>query len=47
MKKPEKDTFEWHQLKIARQSLKMTDIGLLMMKGMTREEAQRIVNKYK
>ena len=38
---------EQHQLRIARKTLQMNDIFVAIMGGMTKEEAQRIVDEYK
>ena len=38
---------EKHQLKIARDTLKMSDIGASIMGGMTKEEAREIIKKLK
>ncbi len=37
--------FEKHQLKIAKATLKMSDVGAKIMGGMTKEEAKEIINK--
>ena len=37
---------ERHQLKIARATLKMSDVGAMIMGGMTKAEAQIIINKF-
>ena len=34
---------EKHQLKIAKSTLKMTDIGARIMGGMTKEEAKEVI----
>ena len=39
--------FDKHQLKIARQTLKMTDAGARVMGGMTKADAKKIVEKAK
>uniref|UniRef100_A0A6M3XVW0 Uncharacterized protein n=1 Tax=viral metagenome TaxID=1070528 RepID=A0A6M3XVW0_9ZZZZ len=39
-------TPERHQLKIARDTLKMSDAGALIMGGMTKTEALNIINRY-
>jgi len=36
---------EKHQLKIAKDTLKMSDIGAKIMGGMTKEEAKEIIRK--
>jgi hypothetical protein len=40
-------TPERHQLKIARDTLKMTDVGVKIMGGMTKEEAKEIIRRTK
>ena len=40
-----KSTFDLHQIKIAKATLKMTDIGVLIMGGMTKQEARQILDK--
>jgi hypothetical protein len=37
------DIFKKHQIKIAKQTLKYTDIGAAIMGGMTKEEAKKIL----
>ena len=37
--------FDKHQLKIARQTLKMTDAGALIMGGMTKQEAVKVIKR--
>lgn len=37
--------FEHHQLKIARDTLKMSDVGARIMGGMTKDEARAIILK--
>lgn len=44
-KKPSLTVFEKHQLAIAKRTLKMPDPILAVMGGMTKEEAQEIVNR--
>lgn len=39
--------WEKHQLAIAKKTLKMSDAAILILGGMTREEAQKIVDKHK
>ena len=39
--------FDKHQLKIARQTMKMTDAGASIMGGMTKAEAKKILAKAK
>lgn len=43
---PEKGSPEWHRLKIARATVKMSPEGAALMGGMTMEEAKAIVEKY-
>ncbi|MCK5608938.1 hypothetical protein KAR91_44100 [Candidatus Pacearchaeota archaeon] len=35
--------FDKHQLKIARDTLKMTEVGSIIMGGMTKEEAREVI----
>jgi len=37
------DVFDKHQLKIARDTLKMSDAGARIMGGMTKDEARRVI----
>ncbi|MDD5006887.1 MAG: hypothetical protein PHC68_00625 [Syntrophorhabdaceae bacterium] len=46
VKKVERSVFDIHQLKIARATLKMSDLGVRLMGGMTKGEAREIVNKF-
>lgn len=46
-KAPEKGTPEWHQYQVALKTLKMPDPIVNALGGMTKEEAQAIVDKYK
>jgi len=39
------DIFQKHQLRIAKDTLKMSDTGTLIMGGMTKEEAKDIIRK--
>ena len=39
------DIFQKHQLRIAKDTLKMSDAGTLIMGGMTKEEAKDIIRK--
>jgi len=39
------DVFEKHQLKIARRTLEMSDIGTMVMGDMTKKEAREIIDK--
>ena len=43
--KRELSVFDCHQLKIAYATLKMSDIGALIMGGMTKEEAREVIRK--
>lgn len=36
---------EKHQLRIAKDTLKMSDVGAMIMGGMTKEEAKEFINK--
>lgn len=38
---------EQHQLKIAKDTLKMSDIGARIMGGMTKEEARALIQRLK
>ena len=38
---------EQHQLKIARQTLKLSDLGARLMGGMTKDEARALLKKHK
>jgi len=40
------DVARKHQLKIARDTLRMSDVGALIMGGMTKEEARDFLRKY-
>lgn len=37
--------FEFHQLRIARDTLRMSDVGAMVMGGMTKAEAREIIAK--
>jgi hypothetical protein len=39
------NVFEKHQLNIAKKTLKMNDVGVLIMGGMTKDEARQIILK--
>lgn len=39
------NVFDKHQLNIAKKTLKMSDVGILIMGGMTRDEARQIIKK--
>ena len=39
--------FDKHQLKIARKTLKMSDLGAYCAGGMTKEEAHEVIRKHK
>jgi len=41
------DIFQSHQIKIAKQTLKMSDIGASIMGGMTKDEAKEILNRHR
>lgn len=43
---PEKGTPEWHQLQIAKSTIKMSPAGAEIMGGMTMEEAKKVLDKY-
>jgi len=38
--------FDKHQIAIAKKTLKMNDVGVLIMGGMTKEEARAILRKF-
>ena len=40
------DIFQKHQLRIAKDTLKMSDAGALIMGGMTKEDAKDIIRKF-
>ena len=40
------DVARAHQLKIARATLKMSDEGAMIMGGMTKDEARKIINNH-
>ena len=39
------DVFEKHKRKIARKTLKLSDVGARIMGGMTKEEARKVLGK--
>ncbi len=39
------NVFDKHQLRIARDTLKMSDEGALIMGGMTKEEARKVIKR--
>jgi hypothetical protein len=43
--KKELNIFDKHQLKIAKNTLKLSDIGAKIMGGMTREEAKEVIKR--
>ena len=43
---PEKGTPEWHELQIAKKTMKMNDVGAMIMGGQTKEEARKILKEY-
>ena len=43
---PEEGTPEWHKVRIARQTMKMTDAGAMIMGGPTKEEARKTLDEY-
>lgn len=45
-KSGEKDVFDYHQLKIAKQTLRYSDVGARIMGGMTKEEAREVLRKH-
>ena len=42
-----KNIFNYHQLKIAKRTLKMSDTGVLILGGMTKQEAKEIIRRKK
>ena len=44
--KKEINVFDKHQINIARKTLKMSDVGALIMGGMTKEDARDILKKH-
>ena len=46
MTKRQLSVFDKHQLRIARKTLKMSDVGVLVMGGMTKQEARIIIKKF-
>lgn len=47
VKMPEKGTPEWHQLQIAKKTIKMTPVMATIMGGMDIDEAKKILDKYR
>ena len=45
MAKKTLSVFDKHQLKIAKDTLKMSDVGAAIMGGMTKEEARQIIKR--
>ena len=45
MAKKNLSVFDKHQLKIAKDTLKMSDVGAAIMGGMTKEEARQIIKR--
>jgi hypothetical protein len=43
---PQKGTPEWHQLKIAKDTMKMNDVMATMMGGMSKDEARQLLAQY-
>jgi hypothetical protein len=43
--KPGMSIFDFHQLKIARATLKMHDAGAAIMGGMTKDEARKVIRR--
>lgn len=46
MKLPEKNSPEWHQLQIAKKTIRMNPAMAAIMGGMTYDEAEEILKKY-
>ena len=42
----QRDVFEKNKMKTARDTLKMSDIGVEIMGGMTKDEARKILHKH-
>ena len=42
-----KDPFVYNQIKIAKETLKMSDIGAELLGGMSKEQAKKILKKHK
>jgi len=40
------NVFDKHQIKIARSTLKMSDVGATIMGGMTKDEARAVLRKH-
>jgi hypothetical protein len=40
------NTFDKHQIAIAKKTLKMSDVGASIMGGMTKDEARKILEKF-
>lgn len=40
------NVFDKHKLKIAKDTLKMTDVGAAVMGGMTKDEAKKVVEEF-
>jgi hypothetical protein len=43
----EKGSPEWNKLQVAKSTIKLTDVGATLLGGMTKEEARKIIGKYK
>lgn len=39
------DIFDKHQLKIARRTLQLSDVGVLILGGMTKDQAREIIKR--
>ena len=46
MKTKQLSVFDKHQIKIAKSTLKMNDVGALIMGGMTKDEARAILKRH-
>lgn len=43
---PFKGTPEWHQIKIAKETMRYNDVGAALLGGMSKEDAKKILDKY-
>lgn len=46
MKTKEMNPFDYHQITIAKKTLKMNDVGILIMGGMNKQEAREILKRH-
>lgn len=40
------DVFARHQIRIAKRTLELSDVGALILGGMTKDEARKVLNKH-